>query len=519
MSARDPELQKVIDEFASQKNLPPNALKNVEEAIDSSIYLENRMIESIRSGNLKHIALTPNAHEGGHFNDETGTLALNRSVFLPVQQGEGHSVVVDRIVSVMGHEIGHSGQSEWRNLELKEFRGAISSAVWTEREPPNNHMDLTKPVDRYLDFTRRDEAMAEISGWNALADRVRGTKESVPEREMLERQLVATSCVDLKADGSLQLGKGIQLSDNGSIYIGKPMDRSANLEAVAACHYDMPAETARLGAHGDANYRNYYGAYAISVVASTVNSAEKNLGRDADDIRLDMSELKLDRTKLERVGLDLDGKSILFTDTSDGKLRGMSLRSTGSGTSNRPDTQNEIDQVERPPSSAAKLMSDDGHSANFAWLQAQSALGRSNIEGLQDLDQYQRERLTGSIAATVLADTKTNMQNITRVDASTHIDVESGRPQFLIPGQGDPHTEYYKRVPVDVVQALATPIEQSSEVAKVAMQSREQKQAQDLIQQQAVNQDGPSGPTMKIGGRTIGSSSDDGGGSGGDGGG
>ena len=152
-------------------------------------------------------------------------------------------------------------------------------------------------------------------------------------------------------------------------------------------------------------------------------------------------------------------------------------------------------------------------------MQAQSALSRSNIEGLGDLDQHQRERLTASVAATVLNDTETNIRSIDRVDASTKIDPATGRPQFLIPGQGDPTTDYYKRVPVDVAQALATPVEQSSEVAKTAVQGREQKQAQELQQAQTQSQDGPSGPVMRMGARTMSPAGGDSGGGGGGGGG
>ena len=520
MSERDPELEKLINEFAAKKSLPPGAVRNLEEAIDTSGYLSSRLSDSIQSGRLKHLAISENTSEGGHFDDETGSLAISRSAFKPQKPDESRDVIVDRIVSIMGHEVGHGGQAEWRDLELKQFRNSVQTSVWTERDAPNTFMDLTQPVARYLDFTRKDEAMAEISGWNALADRVRGDRTSVPMEEMLERQYVSTHCVTLGSDQKYRLAEGIKLSPDGDILIGKPMQQSANLEAVASCHYDMPAEQARLGKHGDANYRNYYGAYAMDVVAATVNSAERELGRDADDIRLDMAALKLSSTKLERVGMDLDGKDLLFTDTSNGKLRGVSLHSTGAGTGNRPDTLDDVELSQRTTPSTPPVMSDTGHSANFAWLQAQSALSRSNIEGLGDLDQHQRERLTASVAATVLNDTKTSMQSIDRVDASTKVDLTTGRPQFLIPGQGDPTTDYYKRVPVDVTQALATPVEQSSEVAKTAVQGREQKQAQELQQAQTQSQDGPSGPVMRIGARTmVPAGGDSGGGDGGSGGG
>jgi hypothetical protein len=118
----------------------------------------------------------------------------------------------------------------------------------------------------------------------------------------------------------------------------------------------------------------------------------------------------------------------------------------------------------------------------------------------------------------VVGDAQTGMTDVTRIDASTITNPQTGMPQFLIPGQGDPTTAHYKRVAVDVAQAIDTSVERSSEIAKAGVEAREQKQTQDIAQAQTLNQDGPSGATMKIGGRTI-ASSDSGSSGGGDGGG
>lgn len=67
----------------------------------------------------------------------------------------------------------------------------------------------------------------------------------------------------------------------------------------------------------------------------------------------------------------------------------------------------------------------------------------------------------------------------------------------LIRGQGDPETVHCKRVAVDIVQTIATPVERSSDIAKTAMETREQLQAQ------ALHQDGPGGLAMRMGGRRL----------------
>ena len=110
MSKPQPELQTLIDEFAKQRGLPANAVRNVQEAVETSEYLANRMHDEMQSGRLKHLAVSDNPHEGGHFNDKTGTLAISRDVFLPQDAREDRSVVVDRVVAVM--EIGRASCRE-----------------------------------------------------------------------------------------------------------------------------------------------------------------------------------------------------------------------------------------------------------------------------------------------------------------------------------------------------------------------------------------------------------------------
>lgn len=152
----------------------------------------------------------------------------------------------------------------------------------------------------------------------------------------------------------------------------------------------------------------------------------------------------------------------------------------------------------------ADLMTDPDHVANPNWQQAQQAMRLAAIDPSEKLTPDQRERVTAGVVAGVLADTRTNMSGIDQIDASTIADPQTGLPKYLIAGQGDPTTAHYRRVAVDVSEALNTPVEQSSEVAKSAIQTREQAQEQQLAQAQTLNQDGPSGPTMRIGARGAG---------------
>ena len=150
-------------------------------------------------------------------------------------------------------------------------------------------------------------------------------------------------------------------------------------------------------------------------------------------------------------------------------------------------------------------MTDPDHTANPSWLQAERAMGLAAFDPDGKLTPDQRERTTAGLVAGVLLDTRTNMSKIDRVDASTIPDEQTGLPKYLIAGQGDPTTGHYRRVAVNVSEVMNTSVEQFSDTAKTAMHTREQKQVQELAQAQTVNQDAPSGPTMRIGARSSGS--------------
>lgn len=176
----------------------------------------------------------------------------------------------------------------------------------------------------------------------------------------------------------------------------------------------------------------------------------------------------------------------------------------GGGNPERDDRQDR-DGAPQPPHRGAQLMTDPDHIANPSWLQAERAMGLAAFDPDGKLTPDQRERTTAGMVAGVLLDTRTNMSRIERVDASTIPDAQTGLPKYLIAGQGDPTTGHYRRVAVDVSEVMNTPVEQSSDTAKTAMHTREQKQVQELAQAQTVNQDALSGPTMRIGARSPGS--------------
>jgi hypothetical protein len=323
-----PELSPLIEELAKQRGLPPSAVADMEAAIATSPYLSSVMVDAVNQGRLSPLSVTTQPHEGGHYDTLSKTVSVSANAF--TDKSIEPQARIDNVTSVIGHEVGHALTASARSMEIERLSAATQIAL---REAAGNasYVDPTRDAQRYLDFTRRDEALAELVGMNALASRVSGGQ---PGRfnvdEFLERVAPTTHCVDQTQENRPPaLAPGIRLRNDGMQLTGNRFDSPA-IEAVAVCHYD---KSAGLGREGDSNYRNYYGGTVLETIAASRAELDKSSSQALPEVRLDLASLKLDLRQLERNGLDLGGvgKSFGFTDTSHGKLELRTARDTSSG--------------------------------------------------------------------------------------------------------------------------------------------------------------------------------------------
>jgi hypothetical protein len=176
--------------------------------------------------------------------------------------------------------------------------------------------------------------------------------------------------------------------------------------------------------------------------------------------------------------------------------------------------------VEEQAQQTPALMNQPGHPAHAMYAQALSQIERGDLVPAGTMTQEEKSRLAAGVVAQFLAEDKF----ATRIDglyASNHNAAGPGMPTSLIPVQGDPTTDYCRRASVNVEQAMQTSLAQSSTIAQAATLAREQEltKQQELAQRQ--EQDGPKGPAMRMGPRTLlqGPQGPQGDGGGGDGGG
>lgn len=323
-----PQLRALVEELSKQSGVPPNPAQDVEAAIASSPYLASVMVDAANQQTLKHVGVTTEQNEGGHYDKETGTVFISIDSF--TDKTVRPQARIDNITSTLGHETGHALTQKARSAEIVRLATAIEIKL-TEGLGAASNVDVTPDVERYLNFTRNDEALSELIGMNAVASRVASQPGGYDQKDFLRRMDASTGCVERGENARhAKLAPGIELSEHGFQLTGNRF-KSPAVEAVAACHYDQGAG---LGRNGDSNYRNYYGPSALATIAAVHANVAKGTTQAVPDVHIDLKHLKLDLAQIERNGVDLQGsaKSFSFTDTSDGKLAWRTVNDTRSDT-------------------------------------------------------------------------------------------------------------------------------------------------------------------------------------------
>jgi hypothetical protein len=474
------------------KDLPPDKAKDVEAAIVSSPYLVQQLKLAVQRdhGDVKSIVISHDPNEGGHFDTGDNTIHINAQAF----QRKNKQELYDNLVTTIGHETGHaimSGASYSANAHLQY---AVQEAA--NRGVPS--VDLTVPVSQYLAHTRTDEGFAEVMSMNALASRIEHTQGKFKENDFLRRMDVFTQCVE---DNKLQ--PGIIMASDGRIAHDL---NTPSFEAMKHCQYDLPAS---LGTHGDSNYRNYYGTHALEIISSELDDVRK--GEIVPMVKLDLDRLGLSARQLERNGLDMDGQNLTIIDISGGKQKSVTFDSSTKGSKNNPDTEIESSIAQTPkvdPNSPASietstraidLLAPKEREVYEQSLTQANRLGLPEVE-TQNLAMAMTHRVTGNGLIKQIDD-------ITVVRARADDGGDRLHMMFKPHGDRDPIFNDY----VDLNQSIAKPASESAEQTRNLAITKEQ-EAREAAQTQSQN-----GPTMKIGGRTIGPA--DGDSSGGDGGG
>ncbi|MEI2453771.1 hypothetical protein [Lysobacter firmicutimachus] len=300
-------------------------IDKVEAAIVNSPYLAIMLDRAAASGRLAGIGVSDKPNQAGSYDHRSRSIllspsTLNDPAYTPLQQG-------DLLTATLGHESSHAIRSVVALQALDRFAQTVQLRL-QESTGNESHIDLTSAAKEYLNEVRYNEALAEQTGLNALASRIRVENDlSFDPNEFAKRAVMVSSCATRETAERAVLASGIRLNAAGYQDAKDP----TAVEAIARCYHDAADS---LGRHGESGYRNYNGVDVIRVIAERWHAEDayaRANGKSAADVRLNMAELELDIGKIERNGLDLDGRSFGFTDTSHGRLQLATAHHTALG--------------------------------------------------------------------------------------------------------------------------------------------------------------------------------------------
>ncbi|MBN7134704.1 hypothetical protein A7A76_08200 [Lysobacter enzymogenes] len=470
--AIDPRVEALLVQFDKTQNATDAEMAAMRRAISESPYLAQLIETGLDRGVIKAFTARSVSGTGGHFDDRGGELNVSRAT---LRAAAATGSEMDGLVGAMAHEAAHAANQKDRLFRHEQFERDLASRFRSDA-------DVHDPTDIALTLQQRqrwDESYAELHSVNAVVSRIRHLDPDAEEQRILGRAAATTLCVvqDPKS-GEYAWAAGIRPNpDNGRIAY-----TPENLEAVARCHFDAPADVARLGAHGDLDYRNYYAPHTMGRIADQKIAADNLTANplSAPDayLHLDLGRLGWDLQKIEREGVGFANHKIDFNfyDVTSGQpvMRNLRDRASLGKDATPPDVES--------PAFAAMGAADPRspqHPDHSLYLQARQGVAGLDAQ-LGRASDDASERLAASL--TVLA----REHDLSRID---HVvlsrdgrEVKAGENVFVVEGRLDDPA--HRRAHVKLEAAAQVPVEASFErLAAISLEQQMGREKQQNLQE------------------------------------
>jgi hypothetical protein len=409
--AAEDKLEKILSDFEKAHDTKTSTPgKNLRELLEKSPDLRARILDSVQKGHLEKFDVLPaGANAGGQYSPDSKTIDLPADY---LKKAGKDKAAAAELVFVMGHEIQHSFNSTASDVATDKFVKAVDKIA----KGPGPH-DYTAAVKTLIQNYREDEAGAHIGGFNAIASQV---MKDNPKAGLKEIYNAHPGRMDDFIDRSGKAPKftyalkpGLTLEADNTL-----KSTPENVKAMGKHYFDQPPSATRLGPKGNQDYPNYYGEWALNVIADA-EKRELAAAKKADpkavapEVKINMAEIGL-KAALMDTGLK-------YKDSSPKKP---------------------IEQLQEATQTT-------GHGVSSILSQATRSIEK--IVGDLGL-KNDTEKLNVAAAAAVQA-VKAGME---RIDGAL-----LSKTGQLFMYQGDPTSESADRIPVDVTKAKQQPAEQS----------------------------------------------------------
>lgn len=493
-------LQDMSLRFAHTANVTPDMHANLERTLNGSPVLIDQFKNAVRNETqreLRGFALHTDPGAGGSYDPSTRTMNLTPAS-LSTATFDQHNMSF-----VLGHEMEHGFNRAGMNTARDQF-DARARQIASDANPIN---DYTAPSVRWMQSNRNDEAEAHIAGWNAMLsyEKQRSGNPNAGLTEMwnnanrgrvedfLELDAagtpVARANLTFNADHSLT-SSPTNVATMGQYYFDQKPVGTPGVAAHA---------TVGLGPHGHSDYANLYGAGIVGrAIWFEQNVAVPKHGA-ASRMHLNLNSLGVSETLMEENGIFIQAgsgtASQAYRDTSttpsvagrfdhtfDGPHKQQHVpidapfaregeRSSPGGVGEGP-ARGEA----APGRAAGAVLSDPEHPGHTMYNGALQGLRQSVNIPPGTFPPHDEERLAAGIVAQAL-----NQRDAFPAARIDHVVFNRDR-SMLIGVYGPLNDPTHHLAGVNVQRAIATPVEQSSEASRPALQSLQQGQEAARIQ-------------------------------------
>ncbi|MDR6937709.1 XVIPCD domain-containing protein [Luteibacter sp. 3190] len=429
----------VLQAFGNEPGVTTDHLRNLTSTINASPFLVDQVNRAVTAGHLQRIVALNNPHAGGEFNAAAHEmrLPLSRLSTQPGGRYDGSEATF-----VLGHELQHG----FNATDIANAHSRFTRDLQAVAQSQAITHDYTKSIGDVIAASRRDEAGAEIAGWNATVSAARREAQAnqapAPTLEDIYKRNPGRMDDFIRVDRS-QIPASYRMRSNLVVNADLSMPSTpTNIEGMGKNYFDR---SATLGHNGNSSYANYYGAWAAGVAVQY----ERGYGRGQAPMALDLKSLHLDPNIMAQNGISLgpNQSAMPYLDTSTQPPTPRHFRDSAASHVYQPVS----------PGSAPVSLDHVNHPDHSLFRQAQHAVHRLDAQHGRVPDR-QSENLAGALTAAA------REQGLKSVD---HVVLNADASKaYAVQGQLDsPH----KRIAeVSTQQAVNTPIEESSVACQMA---------------------------------------------------
>jgi hypothetical protein len=214
----------------------------------TSPQITHQLNTTTQTGNLRGFAIQPaDINAGASYHPGKRVVCLT----LPTLRGRDPDTDAD-LAFLLGHELHHAVLRDLRTQAWHHLLHTTDHAART-------NSDYTTAITNYITAMRWDEDTSNIKGWNAFVQHARTTTEPLPR---MVKDYPRAEMVAEVAGSRVVLREGFMPNPDLTIPL-----TPHNVAAMSRYYSGADRELINIGVGRDADYPNYYGAQAISVVA------------------------------------------------------------------------------------------------------------------------------------------------------------------------------------------------------------------------------------------------------------